>query len=432
MRPVIVRRCLILILVCCLTGCGVPTNAPTFFAELADPTPDTQAWLVASPVALPTMLAHGDTQISRSLMTDRDDFHVPFATPEELLHIPNRASIVPATAPPAEQAWESKLLGPTLVPYQGVGTYRRDWVESAILTPNTPFAGMLWLGGSFHVNGEDTHDLLVTALLDYHQIDFALGGRLARGHIARIPRDRVLIYELSLPEPIPEGKHTLSIVVNWDPWNIYTTRALRNTFAVQGKMRWGSAGPLMFDHINISNKYLIVGKDAPPPIALQTVADSQPVPPDAGASLILSRGSRFSDPIWRQSQALAADEPGKLYAYVNYKPSATLTETSRMTAVLTLFLDDRQVPIAGKPAFFWEVEEGRQYRIPIELNLPNDERVHVLYAAMSFTPFLQSGYFEHPRPNWLQFDAFAPEVVLVVPNRSWIPWLSGSAASSHT
>lgn len=369
------------------------------------------------------MIARGDAQVNHQLMVDRDENGTPFATAEQIRNIPPKAEIAPDAPQPNSSAWTSGLIGPTLVPYQHVGRFKREWVESATLHSGVRLEGALWLGGSFHIDGENTHDLLLTVQLDYQQIDFALGSKVARAHVVRVPRDGVLIYDFSLPTALPEGEHVLSIAVNWDPWTIYTTRAIRTVFAKQGKQTWSAAGPLKFDHLNIANKYLRVGKGGPPHLSLQSVPDPKPIPVEPGGSLIMSRGSTFDDQVWRRQQALGTDEPNRLYAYVNYAPSADIAEVQRTQVVLTLFMDDHQIPIMGQRAFFWEVEAGKQYRIPINLDLPKDGRVHTLNASLSVMPFLPSKYFDEPRPSWMQFDAYEATVFPIVPSRSWIPWL---------
>lgn len=419
-----IRFFVALLLLCSVTTCAVPAPPPEP-PPLSEPPADTPAFPVATPIAFSAMRARGDPQVTTWLTHHRDTGRFAFADGADLATLPAHAEIAPAADPPAQRAVQATLAAPIFVPYHTVGTYQLDRAATAILPSGHHVAGALWLGGSFHLDGTATHDLLLTVLLDYQQVEFSLGGPASHAYVVRIPRDKVVIYDFALADPVPDGEHTLSFVVNWDPWNIYTTRAVKMVFARAGKMTWGAGPPLLFRQLKVVNMYMRVGAHAQPPaVPRQAVPDVRPLPANPGGSLILSRGTSFSDPIWRRPQALGVDEPGRLHAYVSYQPAPELPDAQHALAVLTVFLDDRQVPIQGHPAFFWDIEAGKQYNIPIDLDLPNDGRVHALHALTSFLPFLPSASFDQSRPDWmLGTNPYTADVVPIVPTRDWIFWL---------
>lgn len=421
----------LLLCLCVLTACtqsvarrNVPRPTFTIPEGLDDPQPSTATFPVAAPVSIEQMIERRDPQINQWLKID-SDAGIQFGNTTDIQQIPDDPAIAVSTLPPSQSSFTAQLIGPDLVPYEHVGRFKRDWVESAILPTGARVSGAMWLGGSFHVGNAPTHDLLVTVLLDYQQVDFSLGGRVAHAHLLRIPRDKVLIYDFSLPHVLPEGEHVISIVVNWDPWRVYTTRAVRNMAREGGRLTWSTAGPVMFDALNISNKYVRVGQAKTFAPVLQPVASSQPLAEEGGGGVFISRGKTSADPIWRHQQALAVGEPGRLYAYINYQPFSpdALQPTH---AVLIVFLDDRQIAVNGVDALFFAVEADKQYQVPIDIDVPNDGQVHALYASVSFMPFLPSKYFDAPRPQWMHIDSYESTVVPLVPDRSWIAWLPPS------
>jgi hypothetical protein len=402
-----------------LSACSNAGPENTTTMQLEEPKIDISRFNIAKPLSLESTLMLNDEQINNSIQSDIKD-GINFSNREEL-EIPTKSTVVAPYSPDLlEGTYHSLMLGPTLIPYANVGTYKRDWVESIDMPESRPLSGIMWVGGSFHVDGEDSHDLLVNVLLDYQQVEFTVGGYTSHAHVLRIPRDSVVIYEFELATIPSNGNHTISIVINWDPWNIYTSRAVKKVFSKPS--RWGSAGPLLFDRINVSNKYIRVGESKESEITFQDVLDSSAIP-EGASSLDLSVSPTYQDPVRRLNQALALDGPQKLYAYVSYPLQSEVSLQGDTLAVLVAFFDDKQVPIRGSMAFFWNVDEGKQYRIPIDIELPRDGKVHALNVFISFTPFLKPNFYDEARPSWLQADAFETTVVPVVPSHDWVPWL---------
>jgi hypothetical protein len=394
-----------------------PENTTTM--QLEEPKIDVSRFNIAKPLSLESTLMLNDEQISNSIQGDMKD-GIIFSNSQELEALTRSTFVAPYSPDLLEGTHRSLMQGPTLIPYADVGTYKRDWVESVDMPESRPFSGIMWVGGSFHVDGEDSHDVLVNVLLDYQQVDFTIGGHTSHAHVLRIPRDRVVIYDFELATVLSDGNHTISIVINWDPWNIYTSRAVKKVFS--NPSRWHSAGPLLFDHVSVSNKYIRVGESKEPEIALQDILDSTAIP-EGASSLDLSVSPTYQDPVRRLNQALALDGPQKLYAYVSYPPQSEESSQGDTLTVLVAFFDDKQVPIRGSKAFFWKAAEGKQYRIPIDIELPRDGKVHALNIFISFTPFLKPNFYDEARPAWLQADAFETTVVPVVPSHDWVPWL---------
>jgi hypothetical protein len=411
-----------LLLAALLSACGA--TAPTSTSRvppgpLPDPAPADRGFPVAQPVGYDQILQRGDRQVLHWLALGTPSSS--YATTADLAAIPRQPAIPAEKARSAGFTTSAGLIGPSLIATTATGIYRRDSAETTILPSGGRFAGVLQIGGDFMAGTGDVHDLLITVLLDYRQVSFELGDQRARAHILRLPRGKMLLYDLRLLDPLTDGEHVLTITIDWDPYAIYTTRAVRGSFAAQDHTTWLGAGQMMIDTVQSANVFLRAGQGAPRTPPLQAIEGEQ-LPQAASQPLIMLRSSTF-DPQWSPAVALGADEPGRLYAYLHYEPDRRLKEPEQNQAALVVLLDGQQLPIGGQPVTFLNVQAGRLYRVPIDLDLPHDGRVHTLNAVVAFTPFLPTAYFMQERPPGFYPQVHAAPVVPIVPTHDWIYWM---------
>lgn len=413
----------VILIVGILQGCAQP--AP----ELPGPLPvrvleAPDAWpQPPPPLAVDDPRVQNDPQIRQRLHLEDNQPSIYLRSAElvQLSPYPTPAPFVPPSRSPFQFGGR---ITATIIPYQESALDRRDMTRTLHLDPEQPLRGVLAIEGSFHVHGP-THDLGVIVLFDYQQIEVTLGGMTARAHVVRIPQDRGVLYDFAIPDRLPTGNHTLTIVLMYDPTGLYTSYAVQDMYLARGRRgltgRW----------LPLSAPYawtipLRVGADARLPAIDLQHPDRLPIPTNyLHGRLKLSRSSNPGDAITGiESHVLAADEAGRLYAFVTYDPVADDPQLQQTQAMLSVFLDDQQVPIAGTFAYFFDVHPGELYRIPIDLPIPDDGYVHTISAFVTFLPFLPAQYFDGPQPDWLTLamDPRSARVVPLVPSRDWIPF----------
>ncbi len=326
----------------------------------------------------------------------------------------------------------SAFMGPVFIPKDPL-QFHKNWVDRIQIAPDKRLTGYLTLAGNMARALEDqVADVLVTLLVDYRQVEFYLGGNLAKAHLVRLPESQYTVFEFALPEPLPLGVHDLVFLVKFDPSNRYAAQAVIEKHRREGKIAFSTAGGYLQDNPAAYRQMVVVG-DAPaaPSIPLQDITPLQPeqigLLTNYHSPLHLALAGDVTDPLLRKEPALVAGEDNQLYAFVYYNLGASENLLPQAKAALFAFLDGKQVPIDGQPAVLWEVQARRRYRIPLRLELPTstlDGAIHTLHIGLVFGAFEDWRAYE-PQADWMRLYSivFTSGPVPVVPDRGLIDYL---------
>ncbi|MDT8306444.1 MAG: hypothetical protein RRC07_10950 [Anaerolineae bacterium] len=318
---------------------------------------------------------------------------------------------------------EAGFMGPVFIPTNAI-EFHKDWVHWMQVAPGERLAG--YLGMASNQQGSEA---LVTLLVDYQQIHFYLGGKLAEAHLLRLPVGEYTLFEFALAETLSPGVHDLVFMVNVDPFNSSITRGVVEKQRRDGNASFSTAGGYLRDKALALRRMVVVGDGATPsPISGQNILAFNPENTDLlNSPLFLSLVRDETDPIFGEEPALVAGEDDELHAFVYYDsapPEQLLPETK---AALFAFLDGKQVPLNGQPAILWEVEAGQRYHIPLQVELPpdsNDGAIHSLNVGVVFGA-LEDWRIHEPQERWMGIYSFVAmeSTVPVVPERALVNYI---------
>lgn len=370
---------------------------------ISTPSPDKDSFALLSSVVFPMseeeVKGLEDEDVRRILLQDRIDAGL---------------------SPPAE----NRLQGPRLAP-RSPAQFSIEWVDVITLEEGQPLVGYLDIAASAQNNPE--HDFLITLLVDYRQAEFELGGQTALAHVLRLPNWETRTYSFRMLEPLAPGWHDLIFIVHDDPYNEYATKGVYEKHRLEGKRTFDDAADRPWYRPFSNRSFVLVGGEGKytwgeinwPVIAYQPrKMDLTNLP------LLIGLTDDEADPLLQREPAMVFGDEQTLFAFVHDVQTPPGNLEGSMTA-LVAFLGNKQVKINGQETLFFNTKYGEYYKIPVDIDWPEDVeggRVNPLYLGVAFGV---QGEWQHldGREAFTLGIPYFPQPVMIVPDRSLIDYL---------
>jgi len=319
--------------------------------------------------------------------------------------------------------FKTAFRGPRLVP-QSPASMTLAGVDVITLPSGQSLAGYLDVTAS--IKGKEQHDFVLMLLVDGQQVLFELGGCEALAHILSLPAWESRTFHFRLSQSLSPGEHELLWLVHDDPDNTYATKGVLEKKRRDGKVTFDDAAGRPFYRPVAIRQFARVepGRQS---ICLQANWVPETIEPRQAdllnTPLEISLTGDETNPLLGEEPAIVMGRGEPLYAFVRW---IDFPPTMKTTAELVAILDDRQVSINGRTALRFEVQGERYYRIPFHIDWPTDAhdgRVHQLHMGVAFDTCFE--WEDRDRAEaWHSTLPFFEPPVMVVPDASWIPWIS--------
>jgi hypothetical protein len=400
-----IRTIITLLLFLMLTGCDPAQELPeTPVAETPIASPFTPTVLPAAqlPVAqaLPEEVVQNlEDEMARQLLQERREEAMISGHSGNKLSLPR---LVPST--PAQ-------LSP-------------EWIDIISLPVEQSLQG--YLDVTAEVRGHETHDFLLTLLVNGRQVSFEMGGNEAPAHLLRLPAWQPQTFVFHLSEPLSPGLHELFFVLHDDPHSDYAEQGVLEKQRREGMITFDTAAGRPFGRALGIRHFVLVGDETkPPPFVVNW--EVEPFVPQQtdllGAPLLISLTGDETDPLMQREPAIVAGDDQPLYAFVNVPAFPEGLET--MTAVIVAILDNQQVKINGQEMLAFQAHPGDYYRFPLEIDWPDivyEGNVHQLFVGIFFAAAGEWQQLEKESASPFLLPHFA-RPVMVVPEPAMIDYI---------
>jgi hypothetical protein len=223
---------------------------------------------------------------------------------------------------------------------------------------------------------------LVSVLLDYAQVPFSLDGLTGMLHEVSVPPGVLLEIPFDLGT-LPAGMHDVQVMVTDNPYQVHTLDLPPEGISP-------SSGP---EFVSLSAKtggrraVVIVGGDEAPARDLD-IGLTGAQPPDSVSPALFPRFAKAGDlHLYVDDAYLYSDRgfAGDEYSF-RILPGRIPAFGDGVHAVM-LFLDYRQIPIAGEDAAVAVIKVGQDVAIEASVTLPMDPGIHNMMAFVVTDPY---------------------------------------------
>lgn len=320
--------------------------------------------------------------------------------------------------------FETSFRGPRLVAVSPASMTLED-VDLITLPPDSLLAGYLDMRAI--VKGKSQHDFAVLLFVDGRQTAFELSGCKALAHVVSLPAWKSQTFEFRLLEPLSPGNHDLLWLVHDDPDNIYAAAGVEGKKQKGGKITFDTAANRPFPRPVAIRQFVRVaeGTGTCPPTNWSPEAFEPRQTDLLNTALLISLTSDETDPLMRVEPAIIVGSASPLYVF-SRSPVTT-------TAMLVAILDNQQVNVNDQPVLRFEVRGERYYRLPLQIEWPvsiQKDHVHQLYIGLAFDTCFEWEQRTSEQAWGLTLPTFAPPV-MIVPDASWIPWMSNDGLTDR-
>ncbi len=235
---------------------------------------------------------------------------------------------------------------------------------------------------------------LITALVDYQQVEFTLDGMTGLLHEVRMPPGTEMVMPFSLGTLLP-GAHDVEVVIFDDPYAGYDLTIEKPS----SQSPMNESPP--FDVLGVFSisrrEFVIVGDNDQPARLLQTRYSGASPPADVSLGMLaFFARPGASHPMRLESQiAVDVGEAGGEY---HFRTWTTRHESlgSGGQAIM-LFVDFHLVPVNGNDLLMVELEAGQEAIIDSTVMLPDEPGVHQMLAFVMTDPYSPrvEGRFTH-------------------------------------
>lgn len=400
-----IRTIITLLLFLMLTGCAPAQElpeTPVAEAPIASPFDPTVLPVAQLPVAqaLPEEVVQNlEDETARQLLQERRQEAATSGHSSNKLSLPR---LVPST--PAQ-------LSP-------------EWIDIISLPVGQSLQG--YLDVTAEVRGHETHDFLLTLLVNGRQVSFEMGGNEAPAHLLRLPAWQPQTFVFHLPEPLSPGLHELFFVMHDDPHSNYAEQGVLEKQRREGMITFDTAAGRPFGRALGIRHFVLVGDETkPPPLAVNWEVETfVPKQTDLlGVPLLISLTGDETNPLMQREPAIVAGDDEPLYAFVNVP--ALPEELETVTAVIVAILDNQQVKINGQEMLSFQTYPGDYYRFPLEIDWPDtvyDGNFHQLFVGIFFAAAGEWQQVEKETASPFLLPHFA-RPVMVVPEPALIDYI---------
>ena len=239
---------------------------------------------------------------------------------------------------------------------------------------------------------------LITALVDYQQVEFTLDGMTGLLHEVRMPPGTEMVMPFSLGT-LPPGAHDVEVVIFDDPYAGYDLTIEKPS----SQSPMNESPPFdVLGVLSISRReFVIVGDNDRPARLLQARYSGASPPADVSlGTLAFFARPGTTHPMRPESQiAVDVGEAGGEY---HFRTWTTRHESlgSGEQAIM-LFVDFHLVPVNGSDLLTVELEAGQEATIDSVVVLPDEPGVHHMLAFVMCDPYSprQEGRFSHPHSD---------------------------------
>lgn len=245
--------------------------------------------------------------------------------------------------------------------------YQRPQNDEFRLKNNEKFAPYLILGNGL----QESVVVLVTAIVDYKQVNFKLDGKEGLLHEVTLSPD----CEINLPFELDvsgSGAHDIQVVAFYDPYNKTTDINYHMSFNT---------------HALGDRTVVIVGEEDIPVRTLPATIKGTPIPSDANFDMEISfaylpdDGTRASD---RQLYIVEATA-GSTYSFQMY--NSNYGKNRSVIQAMIPFLDYHQIQVNGSDIIVAELAPGEEALTNIDLQMADEPDVHQFQLIYLFDPY---------------------------------------------
>lgn len=245
--------------------------------------------------------------------------------------------------------------------------FERPQTEEFRLTVAERFTPLLIL-----VNNRARPSLfLVTVVLDYRQVPFALDGQTGLLHEVTVPPST----ELELPFRLAigsQGIHDLQVMAFDDPYNQTLDFNYRSD---------------LYGSVTARRATLVVGDTRQPGRTLEVLDVGRPVPSEVTFKAQVGFAKpAASNALYPSQRQLYVDTAHPNQAYP-FQVVVTNVEKQAATYALIPFFDFHQVPLAGKDVLALYLKPDEEAIIDATAPLPKERGVHQLQLIWLFDPY---------------------------------------------
>ncbi|MCH7740678.1 MAG: hypothetical protein IIC93_11110, partial [Chloroflexi bacterium] len=225
---------------------------------------------------------------------------------------------------------------------------------------------------------------LVTAIVDYEQIEFEMDGISGRLHEFKTLPGRSLAVPVNFGELAP-GAHDIQIVIIGDPYNGYGHDDIET--ALRTATGFNLLRVFMVDY----RVRVVVGADETPARTFLIQESGHPPPPDirAGQAAFFARPAA-THPM-REENQMTVDE-GEAGGEYNFRIwTSRFKNMGDATQALMLFLDFQQIPFNGDTVHIADLKAGEEVVIDTSITLPDLPGDHQLIGMVMYDPYRNLG-----------------------------------------
>lgn len=225
-------------------------------------------------------------------------------------------------------------------------------------------------------NSEKEITFLVTALLDYQQINFSLDGKEGILHEVYVPPST----ELELPMNIDvagDGMHDLQVVAFEDPYN--------KTLQMDYRMN-------IHGYVASRRAVIVKGKNENPVRKIKVIeADNPPQGESFGFPLLFAKSPSGDTPSHPSQRQLYVDQAkaGETYSFQLWLSNHGRNET--VDLALIPFMDYKQVKLRSQDMFqevlVVHLEPNEEAILDAEIKLPQNPGVHQMQFVYLYDPY---------------------------------------------
>lgn len=231
----------------------------------------------------------------------------------------------------------------------------------------------------FSAHSPTETSFLITALVDYEQVEFTLDGMTGLLHEIRMPVDTEMIMPINLGA-LPPGAHDIEIIIFDDPYRGYD-------LAIEGPSnRTPESGDLIVFSMS-QRHYVIVDDNDQPARSLQVQYSGSTPPPDVSLGMLAFFAKPGEAHPMKPESQIAVDV-GEADGEYRFRTWTTRHENfvSGRQAIM-MFVDYHLVPVNGNDLLMVELEAGEEAIIDSVVFLPDGPGVHQLLAFVVLDPY---------------------------------------------
>ena len=213
---------------------------------------------------------------------------------------------------------------------------------------------------------------LVTTILDYSQVNFALDGRESLLHEVTVPAETDMYLPFCLDIDC-SGIHDIQVVIFNNPYNTTLDKDFRMDFS---------------GYFVARRAVVILGRNETPARFLNPSITGVPIPADNNYTpfigFISAPSSKEEPPSSRQlyiGEALA----GESFQFQIYLTNTSENETAVYTIIP--FLDYHQVNMGDSNIYIANLDPEQEATIDVELTLPQEPNIYQFQALLLFDPY---------------------------------------------